>query len=199
MTNICITGAAGLLGQHAQIHLTTIPDVMVRPIDHATFDDVTALRSALADADVVYHFAGQNRGEPDAVAAANVAIADRLASALAESRSTAHLIYSNSIHSTGKTPYGISKKTVADRLADWAAKSDGRFTDVLLPHVFGEHGKPFYNSVVSTWLPGKRRRSPAMVIWNCCTPDKLLNCFGTASKPAAPELAAERSGPKACR
>ncbi|EMI56511.1 polysaccharide biosynthesis C-terminal domain-containing protein [Rhodopirellula sallentina] len=151
MKNICITGSAGLLGRHALVHLKTQPDVKVRPIDHTTFDDTAKLQEALADADVVYHFAGQNRGEPEKVAAANVAIADRLASALSASVSSAHVIYSNSIHSTGDTPYGRSKKAVADRLADWAGKSDGQLTDVLLPHVFGEHGKPFYNSVVSTF------------------------------------------------
>ena len=32
-----------------------------------------------------------------------------------------------------------------------AEKNDGTCTNMVLPHVFGEHGKPFYNSVVSTF------------------------------------------------
>lgn len=151
MKTICVTGANGLIGRHARVHLLSQADIKIIPIDHEAFQDTTVLKAAVADADVVFHFAGQNRGEPDQVAAANVAMADQLVSALAVSGSSAHVLYSNSIHSQGDTPYGKSKKAVADRLHAWASTSQGCFSDIQLPHVFGEHGVPFYNSVVSTF------------------------------------------------
>ena len=64
---------------------------------------------------------------------------------------TPHVIYSNSTHSTGDTLYGKSKRAGAEAIRDWADRSGGTFTDMILPHIFGEHGRPFYNSVVSTF------------------------------------------------
>lgn len=151
MKTICVTGAAGLIGQHSLIHLRTQPDLDVISVDREMFRDPDALRLAVGRADVLFHFAGQNRGDADAVAAANVEIADQLVDALHSSGSNAHVLFSNSIHSDGETPYGQSKRAVADRLRRWTDVSNGTFSDVLLPHVFGEFGRPFYNSVVSTF------------------------------------------------
>ena len=35
--------------------------------------------------------------------------------------------------------------------SEWASSVGAEFSNLVLPHVFGEHGKPFYNSVVSTF------------------------------------------------
>jgi UDP-2-acetamido-2,6-beta-L-arabino-hexul-4-ose reductase len=49
------------------------------------------------------------------------------------------------------TPYGDGKKASADLLSRVAAKHGGEFNNFLLPNVFGEHGKPDYNMVTSTF------------------------------------------------
>ena len=157
MTKICITGANGMIGRHAQCYLMAKaiaePDrgISVVAVDHHQFGDPAQLQLAIADSDVVFHFAGQNRGPEAEVAAANVEIASQLVDALSVTRSSAHVLYSNSTHSLGDSSYGKSKRAVACQLRRWESSSSGKFTDVLLPHVFGECGKPFYNSAVSTF------------------------------------------------
>jgi len=61
------------------------------------------------------------------------------------------LVFANSIHCRRNTPYGRSKQQAARRLADWAARARAPFLNLILPHVFGEGGRPFYNSVVHTF------------------------------------------------
>jgi UDP-2-acetamido-2,6-beta-L-arabino-hexul-4-ose reductase len=48
-------------------------------------------------------------------------------------------------------PYGRGKRRAAEVLAHVAAATGGRFTDVQLPNLFGEHGRPAYNSFVATF------------------------------------------------
>jgi UDP-2-acetamido-2,6-beta-L-arabino-hexul-4-ose reductase len=49
------------------------------------------------------------------------------------------------------TPYGRSKREANAILGEWCAKSGGRYSDIRFPHLFGEHGRPFYNSAVATF------------------------------------------------
>ena len=37
------------------------------------------------------------------------------------------------------------------KLAEWAKKNSSGFTGLIIPNVFGPFGKPFYNSVISTF------------------------------------------------
>jgi UDP-2-acetamido-2,6-beta-L-arabino-hexul-4-ose reductase len=61
------------------------------------------------------------------------------------------VVFSNSTHISKDTAYGKSKRDCAELLSAWAKKNQSTFFDLVLPHVFGEFGKPFYNSVVSTF------------------------------------------------
>jgi UDP-2-acetamido-2,6-beta-L-arabino-hexul-4-ose reductase len=61
------------------------------------------------------------------------------------------LIHGNSIHSGSPTAFGSSKAFAADELARAAHRTGASFTDVLLPNLFGEGGRPHYNSVVATF------------------------------------------------
>jgi len=119
--------------------------------DRSQFNDDEYLLSATKGADVVVHLAGMNRGDEDEVARVNVEIAERLVEFLKKSNSKSQVIYSSSTHADGDSKYGISKRTAGERFAEWADESGGKFCNLILPHVFGEHGKPFYNTVVSTF------------------------------------------------
>ena len=61
------------------------------------------------------------------------------------------LIFSSSTQVDTGTAYGDSKRAASEILARWADASGAVLSNVILPHVFGELGKPFYNSVVSTF------------------------------------------------
>jgi UDP-2-acetamido-2,6-beta-L-arabino-hexul-4-ose reductase len=62
-----------------------------------------------------------------------------------------HFVYSSSTHVDGPTKYGQSKRIAGEVLAKFAKESGTCLSNLVLPHVFGEHGKPFYNSAVSTF------------------------------------------------
>ncbi len=94
------------------------------------------------------HFAGVNRGPNDDVERANPAIAEALVSACREAGSCPHIVYANSTHALSDTPYGRSKRRAGEILSDFAPS----FTDLILPHIFGEGARPFYNNVTATFV-----------------------------------------------
>ena len=158
MAKVVVTGAAGLIGWHAsaRIHAANCaarfkaqpePFQLAR-VDHATFADADKLARAVAGADVVLHFAGVNRGVQTDVEAANPHIADMLVKAIHRSDSQPHLVFANSTHAKNDTPYGRSKRLAAERLADAGLG----LTNLILPHIFGECARPYYNNVTATLI-----------------------------------------------
>ncbi len=148
---IGITGATGLLGWHLRAFLQTDANLRVVPAPRSWLTTAEELDALVSECDVLVHLAGMNRGSDHEVEATNVALAEALVAACERTESMPHVIYSNSIHSTQDNAYGRSKRCAAEKLERWAARAGAVFTDVVLPHVFGECGKPFYNSVVSTF------------------------------------------------
>ncbi|KEF34224.1 capsule biosynthesis protein CapF [Deinococcus sp. RL] len=146
---VAVTGAHGMLGTHLRAYLRAYDDVQVVPIGREEF--AGDLAGQLAGCEVVFHLAGMNRGDEREVARTNVALTERLVGALEEAGSRAHVLFSSSTHIERDTLYGESKRRAAELLEAWAARSGGRFSNVVLPGVFGEGGKPFYNSVVATF------------------------------------------------
>jgi len=155
---IVVTGSNGLLGWHtaARVHARNCaaafrgeepPYDLVR-LDRAGFENPSLLKAAVNGADAVLHFAGVNRGDDNAVEKANPDIATALVKACQSAGSTPHIIYANSIHAEHDTPYGRSKRLAAEILA----RGEGKFTNLILPHIFGECAKPFYNNVTATLI-----------------------------------------------
>ena len=148
---IVVTGSNGLIGWHLRVFLFTRSDVEVVACDRVAFNDDQRLGEIVESADVIVHLAGMNRGDEDEIATTNVALAQRLVDKCREKDCRPHVIFSSSTHVDGDTKYGASKRQAAETIAAWAEAEDARFCNLILPHVFGEHGKPFYNSVVSTF------------------------------------------------
>ncbi|MDH3578247.1 MAG: NAD-dependent epimerase/dehydratase family protein [Gammaproteobacteria bacterium] len=155
---IVVTGARGLIGWHAHARLHAMncaarfsgdPEPYeIVALGHKEFDDDTSLTAALTDAQAVLHFAGVNRASEEEVRKANPAIATRLAVACKAAGEMPHVIYANSTHAASDTPYGRSKRQAGEILE---AATD-RYTDLVLPHVFGEGARPFYNNVTATLI-----------------------------------------------
>jgi UDP-2-acetamido-2,6-beta-L-arabino-hexul-4-ose reductase len=103
------------------------------------------------DCDVIVHLAGQNRGSDAEVEETNPALAKDLVEALMRTGRRPQVLFASSIHVDRDTAYGRSKRKAADILSHWARQTETRFCNLVLPHVYGEHGRPFYNSVVSTF------------------------------------------------
>ncbi len=158
--NVLVTGAGGLLGFHvrALLHAKNgerkfkgeVPAFEVRVASTDDFSDSDQLASLVKGTDIVLHLAGVNRAKPEVVDQANREISEKLVSALQASTSGAHVVFANSTHAGSDTPYGRGKGAASKILAEWAGASDGVFTDVVLPHLFGEGGLPNYNTVTAT-------------------------------------------------
>ena len=155
---IVVTGAAGLLGWHAAARLHAAncaaryrgksEPYRLALLDRAAFADDGQRDAAVADADAVLHFAGVNRGEQAYVEAANPTIAQRLADSLSRTGARPRLVYANSTHARIDTPYGRSKRRAAEILAETGAG----LTNLILPHIFGECARPYYNNVTATLI-----------------------------------------------
>lgn len=145
-----VTGASGFLGWHLRLRLHALaPDVDVAAVTRAT--SPKELERAVAGADVVLHCAGVNRASDDEVEHGNVALAEALVEALRRSGSQAAVAYADSIHADVDSPYGRGKGGAARVLAEWGQESGRPVADVLLPNLYGEHGRPGYNSFVATF------------------------------------------------
>lgn len=158
LKRIVVTGAGGLLGGHcaARLHARNCaavfggdaPPFAILTLDHAAFNAPERLAVALAGADAVLHFAGVNRGTDEEVERGNVAIAATLAAGCRAGGVTPHIVYANSTHADTDTPYGRSKRRAGEILA----AATPRFTNLVLPHIFGEGARPFYNNVTATFV-----------------------------------------------
>lgn len=150
--SVAITGSDGFLGWHLRCRLRALlPDLDVHPLGRDEFVDDESLERSLEGVDAVVHLAGANRGSDDDVYSTNTGLADRLALALAESSSKPHVVYANTIHAEQDTAYGRSKLEAAQILSTWGKEAGAVVTDLRLPNLFGECGKPNYNSAVATF------------------------------------------------
>jgi UDP-2-acetamido-2,6-beta-L-arabino-hexul-4-ose reductase len=145
-----ITGGDGFLGWHLRCRLRAErPDVEPRILGRRDFDDIGTLADALAPCDVIFHLAAANSHDPE-VAKRNVGIAEALVGGLDRAGHAPHVVYSNTSHSAHDSPYGRAKRTAAEYLRRWAERSGTSVADVILPNLFGECGRPHYNSVIAT-------------------------------------------------
>ena len=155
---IVVTGAKGLIGWHCATRLHAancaagfrgdeLPYSIVL-LDHAGFENDAILSAAVEEADAILHFAGVNRGSDEEVEKANPAIADRLRRVCAEANARPHVVYANSTHAASDTPYGRSKRIAGEIMSEIG----DTYTDLVLPHIFGEGARPRYNNVTATFI-----------------------------------------------
>jgi UDP-2-acetamido-2,6-beta-L-arabino-hexul-4-ose reductase len=143
---VAITGAEGFLGWHLSCRLAATRGVEPVRLGRTDVADPARLRSAMAGVDTVYHLAGVNRAATDdEVEHGNVALARALADALRGR--PVHVVYADSVQRDLDTPYGRSKRRAGEVLD----ALPGTWADVVLPNLFGEHGRPAYNSFVATF------------------------------------------------
>ncbi len=104
------------------------------------------------------HVAGVNRASDDELVDGNVGLARDVADALGRHDRDAgrlrQLDPGRQRHR--RTPRARSRPPTLLHAA--AEQTGGRFVDVHLPNLFGEHGRPGYNSFVATFVDRGHRR-----------------------------------------
>jgi UDP-2-acetamido-2,6-beta-L-arabino-hexul-4-ose reductase len=145
---IVVTGAYGFLGWHLRCRLHALTDATVAAVGRG---HIERLPEVVHDADAVVHLAGVNRGADTGLTEANVTLSRVVADAVTRSDSRPRIVFANSIQAGNGTPYGDGKAAAASVLAAAAESMGSSFVDVRLPNLFGEHGRPYYNSFVATF------------------------------------------------
>lgn len=146
---ILLTGSAGFLGWHTRVRLRSLSE---HDVVLATRENWADLSELAQGADAIIHVAGINRGTPHEVNEGNVQLARDVADAAKASGSVTRLVYANSIWAGTGSPYGEGKAKANAVLAEAAAETGATYVDVRLPNLFGENGRPQYNSFVATFV-----------------------------------------------
>lgn len=146
---ILLTGASGFLGWHTRVRLRALADYDVVAIDRAGWRDLA--RAAKGAAGII-HCAGVNRAAQREVERGNIDLASAVADAAIQGGSCPRIVYANSIQADADTPYGRGKGMAGEVLAAAAIECGGSYSDVRLPNLYGENGRPHYNSFVATFV-----------------------------------------------
>lgn len=150
--SVGITGQAGFIGTHLFNYLGLQENIERIPFSDAYFEQEDRLVNFVRRCDVIVHLAAVNRHtDSEILYNTNVALVEKLVSALKASGNRPHVIFSSSIQEKRNNVYGNSKKEGRRILMEWARKYNASFTGMIIPNVFGPFGQPFYNSVIATF------------------------------------------------
>lgn len=146
-----MTGADGFLGFHSCAALLEA-GATGEQIPVGSGFSMDAAVATLDGAERFIHLAGVNRAPGDEVHDGNVLFAQQLADALVRAGNPPKVVtYANSIQALNDSVYGMAKAEAGRILERAAEKIGADFVDIRLPNLFGEHGRPFYNAVTSTF------------------------------------------------
>lgn len=153
MIKIGITGQNGFVGNHLYNTLGLFTDEFERiPFKKDYFNDNALLDEFVSQCDVIVHLAAMNRHESqEVIYQTNIDLVQKLVNSLERTNSKIHLLFSSSSQEERDNLYGKSKKEGRELFANWAIKTGGKFTGMIIPNVFGPFGKPNYNSFIATF------------------------------------------------
>lgn len=148
---IGITGMSGFVGTHLRDRLTREKDIKILAFEDSYYDNPEAFIDFAKQADVIVHLAGVNRDEPEVVYRKNVELMEKLLGFVDASGNKPLILFSSSTQIERDNEYGRGKKRAMELLEEWAAKTGSPAVSMIVPNVFGDSGRPFYNSVVATF------------------------------------------------
>lgn len=150
--NTAITGGHGFLGWHTAVRMHALHEAEALRLGRDDFENVARLAERLKHTTAVVHIAGVNRASTEsAIEDGNVRAATVLADALRQNGAPTHIVYANSIQAGTDSAYGRGKRRAGEILCAVSSELGGTYVDVRLPNLFGEHGRPGYNSFVATF------------------------------------------------
>ena len=149
---IALTGANGFFGWHFRCYAKAAGITDISTLDRERINKLISQNSGLGDVEVLVHAAGVNRPENDEqIMAINIDIAQQVAILIKTTNKAITVVNCNSIQMMTDLPYGRAKAAASEIISKACTESGSRYIDVVLPNLFGECGKPYYNSVVATF------------------------------------------------
>ena len=165
MIKVGITGQKGFIGWHLYHTIALYKDEFsIVDFERNYFENTADLDAFVAKCDVIIHLAALNRHhDAKHIYETNTNLVKKLVAALERTNSKAHVLISSSTQEERDNIYGQSKKEGRLLLAEWAKKSQGRFSGLIIPNVFGPFGNPYYNSVIATFCHQIARNETAKI------------------------------------
>lgn len=152
MISAGITGQSGFIGCHLYNYLGQHDKIKRIPFRDEFFQHQEHLQEFVKKCEVIVHLAGVNRhAVPKTLYQTNLDLVNSLLQACEATGSKPHIIFSSSTQEEQDNEYGRSKREGRQIFEKWARKNSSKFTSMIIPNVFGPFGKPFYNSVISTF------------------------------------------------
>lgn len=146
-----ITGMAGFVGSHLRDNLKPQKDIEVLPFEDGYYQNPEIFIDFAKKADVIVHLAGVNRDEPQVVYQKNIELMEKLLEYVDASGNKPYILFSSSTQIEKDNEYGKAKKRGMELLEQWVSKNNASAVSMVVPNVFGDSGRPFYNSVVATF------------------------------------------------
>lgn len=152
---ILITGSEGFIGKNLRLKLEEIGCKNIIQFNRS--NSVDDLESMVADSDIIFHLAGENRpADKNAFERTNVGLTQKLFDSLHKTakqrEGDVQIIHISSSQYNQDNEYGRSKKKGEEVIQRMHHLVDGCSSTIFrLPGVFGKWAKPNYNSVVATF------------------------------------------------
>ena len=144
---ILVTGSNGFIGKNLISHLSLNHEVI--PFTRKDDD----LKEKCLNADIVFHLAAENRPQDiNHFQSVNVGLTKRLTDILTQHYHSIPIIFTSTMQVALDNPYGISKKEAETILKEYHEKTYAPVLIYRLPGVFGKWSKPYYNTVVATFI-----------------------------------------------
>ncbi len=145
---ILVTGAYGFIGKHLCLYLESKGHEVLK---YGSQDK--DLTSRVNSSDFIFHLAGVNRTDNDHdFQNVNYGLTEELILALNSVDRKIPIVFASSYQAILNTPYGVSKKRAEDALLKYQKGSNVPVIIYRLPGIFGKWSKPFYNTVVATFI-----------------------------------------------
>lgn len=153
MLTIGITGQKGFIGKHLYNSIGLLTEAYkLIDFNRSFFENEPELDAFVLQCDVIVHLAALNRhSDPEVIYNTNIRLVENLIASLERTDSKVHVIMSSSLQEEKDNLYGKSKKEGRELFLNWKNNSDGMFSGLIIPNVFGPFGKPNYNSVIATF------------------------------------------------
>lgn len=153
MKKIGITGQQGFIGNYLYNTLKLTPNLyQIIEFERDYFENEEKLNHFVSKCDVIVHLAAMNRhDDPQVIYDTNIGLVVKLINSCKTSNSKPHILFSSSSQEGQDNLYGNSKKEGRKLFHEWSVRSGGTFKGLIIPNVFGPFGKPFFNSVISTF------------------------------------------------
>lgn len=151
---IGITGGRGFLGSHLVKELENKGHTLVFFEAYGkSILDREALDKFVKGTNVILHLAGKNKGNTDELFSNNVIGTLRLLDAVKNNSSKTRIIFASSVQVYLKDSlYGLTKKQAEEIIRFYSTNYNIESIILRFTNLYGLGGRPFYNSVISTFI-----------------------------------------------